>query len=417
MPPGFAPSVRWTGEMTEREFRTWSAAHIPAIAHSAHGVPINILVLSGGGGAGAFGAGVLAGWSALGTRPQFQMVTGVSVGALIAPFAFLGPAWDRQLSIAFRDGTATSLLKRRDFGWLAGLFGWSAYRGTPLRALVDRYVTPRLLRAVANQAATGRLLLVATTNLDSGEVIVWNMGAIAARGGSAALKLFREVLVASASIPSLFPPVLIPVEESGKRFDEMHVDGSATSAFLFAPGIVSILPGKITALRNANVYLVINGHLRVRQKTTQNLAAQILMRSIDTELTSDSRTRVKLAYSFAVRQGAHLSVTDIPMSYRLGGFTSALEPARMKALFAYGERCATERRVWGNALAILNRVARRHVHPSGGNAKCPIPYDAPASLSQQPRTKHTRSERDSSPTVRMAHGSHPHIRQSLSSSG
>ena len=357
--------------MTEQEFRHWAASHLTAIERSANGAPVNVLVLSGGGGAGAFGAGVLSGWSRLGTRPRFQIVTGVSVGALIAPFAFLGPRWDSQLTAAFQGEHGPSLLERRVFGWLAALFGWSVFRGDPLRALVDRNVTPALLHAVAAQDARGRLLLVATTDLDSGEVMVWNMGAIAAQGGRPALKLFRQVLTASASIPGVFPPVLIPVRASHSVFDEMHVDGSASSAFLFAPGIVSILPQVIKPLHGGTVYLVINGHLRVRRKTTRNRTAAILLRSVDTELASDSRARIKLVYSFALRQRMKLDVTEIPSSYPLGGFTTALDPAKMKALFAYGERCAADRQVWGSALTVLNRVASQRADSPVGAPQCP----------------------------------------------
>ena len=376
VPAGFPPDIRWSGEMTEYEFQRWAATHLAAMERSTDGAPVNVLVLSGGGGAGAFGAGVLAGWSRSGTRPRFQIVTGVSVGALIAPFAFLGPQWNRQLSAAFQGENGPSLLERRVFGWLAALFGSSVFRGEPLRSLVDRNVTPGLLRAVAAQARTGLLLLVATTDLDNGDITVWNMGAIAAQGGQPALRLFRQVLIASASIPGVFPPVLIPVKASHGIFDEMHVDGSARSAFLFAPGIVSILPQQIKPLHGGTIYLVINGHLRMRRKTTRDRTAAILMRSVDTELASDSRARVKLVYSFALRQRMKLEVTEIPSSYRLGGFTTALEPAKMKALFAYGERCATERRVWGGALGVLNRVASQRSDSPGGVPLCPIPAGA-----------------------------------------
>jgi hypothetical protein len=358
--------------MTEQQFRHWAASHLAAIERSADGAPVNVLVLSGGGGAGAFGAGVLSGWNRLGTRPRFQIVTGVSVGALIAPFAFLGPRWDPQLSAAFQGENGPSLLERRAFGWLAALFGWSVFRGAPLRSLVDRNVTPALLRAVAAQTARGRLLLVATTDLDSGEIMVWNMGAIAAQGGQPALTLFRQVLTASASIPGVFPPVLIPVRAAHAVFDEMHVDGSASSAFLFAPGIVTILPQEIKPLYGGTIYLVINGHLRTRRRTTPNRTTNILLRSVDTELASDSRARIKLVYSFALRQEMKLRVTEIPSSYRLGGFTTALEPAKMKALFAYGERCATEHRVWGDALGVLNRVASQHSDSTGRPPLCPV---------------------------------------------
>lgn len=371
-PAGFPPGIRWSGEMTEQEFQHWAASHLAAIERSAGGAPVNVLVLSGGGGAGAFGAGVLSGWNRLGTRPRFQIVTGVSVGALIAPFAFLGAQWAPQLSIAFQGEKGPSLLKRRTFGWLAALLGWSVFRGAPLRALVDRNVTPALLRAVAARAASGRLLLVATTDLDSGDITVWNMGAIAAQGGLPALRLFRQVLIASASIPGVFPPVFIPVRAAHEIFDEMHVDGSASSAFLFAPGIVSILPQDLEPLHGGTIYLVINGHLRMRRKTTPNRTAAILLRSAGTELASDSRARVKLVYSFALRQAMKLRVTEIPSSYRLGGFTTALEAAKMKALFAYGERCATERRVWGDALTVLSRVASQRSGSPHKAPQCPV---------------------------------------------
>jgi hypothetical protein len=370
--PGFPAQIRWPGEMSVRQFHRWAVTHLSGVERSADGGPVNILVLSGGGGAGAFGAGVLCGWSQLATRPQFQIVTGVSVGALIAPFAFLGPQWDNKLSGAFRSPDAPPLLERRMFGWFGALFGWSLFRGAPLRQLVDRYATPGLLRAVAAQSARGRLLLVATTDLDTGEVVVWNMGAIAARGGARALWLFRKVLIASASIPGDFPPVLLPVQAGGKLFDEMQVDGSASSSFLFAPGVVTILPGRIKLLDGANVYLVINGHLRERRVTTRNSTAAILMRSADTVLVSDSRSRVKLVDAFAQRQGANLQVAEIPASYPLDGLTTDLKPAAMRAVFAYGERCAREHRVWSTALAVLNRIGRSHRAAPGRPPQCPV---------------------------------------------
>lgn len=370
--PGFPPQIRWDGEMTVQQFRRWAATHLAGVERSAGGNPVNILVLSGGGGAGAFAAGVLSGWSQLGTRPPFQIVTGVSVGALIAPFAFLGPHWDKELSVAFLSPKAPRLLDRRMFGWFGALFGWSLFHGAPLRQLVDEYATPRLLRAVAAQTARGRLLLVATTNLDTGEIVVWNMGAIAAQGGPRALWLFRKVLVASASIPGDFPPVLMPVEAGGRLFDEMQVDGSASSSFLFAPGVVTILPGRIQLLDHANVYLVINGHLRERRITTRNSTPEILVRSADTVLVSDSRSRVKLVDAFAERQGANLKVTEIPASYPLGGFMADLEPAAMQALFAYGERCAREHEVWGTALTVLNRISYVHRDAHKQPPSCPV---------------------------------------------
>src|SRR5882762_10566466 len=166
----------------------------------------------------AFGAGALVGWSRTGTRPDFQVVTGVSAGALLAPLAFLGPRWDATITDAFSGGRTQHLLQPR---WIRALLGASVYRGEPLVKLVDHYVTDELLRAVAAESAKGRLLLVATTDLDHERTVIWDMGRIAAEGGARGRGLFRDVLVASASIPGVFPPVLIRVEESGIEFDEM----------------------------------------------------------------------------------------------------------------------------------------------------------------------------------------------------
>ena len=207
--------------------------------------PFNILALSGGGADGAFGAGALIGLAQAGTRPAFAVVTGVSAGALIAPYAFLGPEWDQQLADAYTSGRAEHLLQ--PFG-LGVVFGSSAYRGSPLKHLVEHYLTDALVQAVAREAASGRLLLVATTNVDTGETVIWDLGSIAMNGGQHAKALLRDVLVASASVPGLFPPVIIRVQERGRLFAEAHVDGTATTPFL-VPASLAQQPGGLDASR------------------------------------------------------------------------------------------------------------------------------------------------------------------------
>src|ERR1700734_752520 len=179
------------------------------------GQPVNILALSGGGADGAFGAGALVGLTRSALRPEFSVVTGVSTGALIAPYAFLGPDWDEELVEVYTSGRAEHLLHSRGLG---ALFGSSMYSGTPLKQLVDRYATDALIQAVAREASTGRLLLVATTDVSSGEPVIWDLGAIAMNGGAGARALFRDVLVASASVPGLFPPVVIRGQEQHAVF-------------------------------------------------------------------------------------------------------------------------------------------------------------------------------------------------------
>ncbi|WP_433952363.1 patatin-like phospholipase family protein [Brevundimonas diminuta] len=165
--------------------------------------PLTVLALSGGGANGAYGAGVLVGWSRRGDRPTFDVVTGVSTGALAAPFAFLGPDWDDELSDAYTSGKTSGLVGLDN---LAALFQPSLFSAAPLRRLVDTNVTPELLQAIATEHAKGRRLLVATTNLDQEETVIWDMGQLATQGDEPSHNLFKEILVASASIPGVFPP-------------------------------------------------------------------------------------------------------------------------------------------------------------------------------------------------------------------
>ena len=211
-PVGFPSEVRFLS--TDRaSVERKSTAALQRMKSSSKDGTVRALVLSGGGAGGAFGAGALVGLSRRQERPQYDVVTGVSAGALIAPFAFLGSEWDSQLTEAFTSGRGEQMSLN---GLFALPFGASR-RSAALTELVDRYVTPDLVRAVAREAASGRLLWVATTDLDKEETVIWDMGAIAMHGGEPARKLFRDVLVASASIPGVFEPVLIHVQQGGGR--------------------------------------------------------------------------------------------------------------------------------------------------------------------------------------------------------
>ena len=198
------------------------------------------LAISGGGSDGAFGGGLLTGWSQAGNRPEFAVVTGVSIGALIAPYAFLGAAYDEELRKNFTTITAADVFEDR-------MTRESLFDYWPLRRLIEQRVTAKLLSDIAAEHRRGRRFLVATTNLDAGRRVVWNMGAIAERGDDKALKLFRDVLLASCSIPGFFSPVAIDVEANGKQFQEMHGDGTITAPFFVVPE--SMLTPSSTASR------------------------------------------------------------------------------------------------------------------------------------------------------------------------
>ena len=332
------------------------------------GQPFNILALSGGGADGAFGAGALVGLAQSGARPAFSVVTGVSAGALIAPYAFLGPEWDRQLADAYTSGRAENLLQPRGLGVI---FGSSAYRGSPLKRLVEHYLTDELVLALAREAATGRLLLVATTNVDTGETVVWDLGSIAMNGGERAKALLRDVLVASASVPGLFPPVIIRVHERGRLFDEAHVDGTATAPFVVPAGLAQQPRGFDPAPRATAVYVIVDGRLSEEPQPVQLRFRAILSRSISAGLTHMMRTTLELTATSTELQGAHFEYAAIPAAYgNLAPFD--FSPSTMRTLFQYGYDCAHTGRLWISS----QRIASRDADGGGGDGtsqsvRCP----------------------------------------------
>jgi len=353
------------------------------IRQSAAGGRINVLALSGGGSGIAFGAGALVGWSRAGTRPEFQIVTGVSAGALLAPLAFLGPSWDHVVTEAFSGAQTQHLMQSR---WIRALFGASVYRGEPLVELVDRYVTDDMLRAVATESSRGRLLLVGTTDLDHERTVIWDMGRIAAEGGERGRKLFRDVLVASASIPGIFPPVLIRVREGGVEFDEMHVDGTTTAPFFITPETGPLSQQEMQALEGATVYVIVNGQLGGSRLTTPVRTVSIVRRGVDAALESSSRTAMEVAQSVSNQADMTLRVSEIPDDYPYTGWLD-MGRANMGALFDFGERCAAQNDLWDSAAHALARTKQAALAPPGGPANCPAPTPAPtvvAVASRQP---------------------------------
>lgn len=352
-PPGFGPNVRFLGN--DRDAFVANADRVlTGVRAAAGGGPVNILALSGGGAGGAFGAGALVGMTRRGDRPQFQIVTGVSAGALIAPFAFLGPSWDPQLREAFDGHRTAHLLRGRG---LAFLFRPGLYEHRPLVELVDQFVTDRLLREIAAQRATGRLLLVATTDIDKEETVIWDMGTIAAHGGAAARTLFRDVLVASASIPGIFPPIIIHVEGNGRSYDEMHADGGITMPFFIASEIAELAPLTLEPLRAARVYILVNGQLSTFPTTTRERPIPVLARSFAAALMHSSRRALALSSAFAQRYAMSLRFTYIPISHDYRG---GLRFRAMRSLFDYGESCAARGVLWttiGEAIDEAQRAA------------------------------------------------------------
>jgi predicted acylesterase/phospholipase RssA len=305
------------------------------------GKPLTILALSGGGTGGAFGAGAVAGLTRAGTRPAFDVVTGVSAGALVAPYAFLGPEWDAQLLDAFTGVAGDNLLQSRG---LSVIFGSSLYSGRPLRQLIDAYVSDEMIRAIAREAAKGRLLLVATTDVASGEPVVWDLGAIAENGGSSARTLFCDVLTASASVPGMFPPVMIRVTEDGVNYDQAHVDGAATVPFFVPPALLQ-RTRSVPDSGRAAVFVIVDGSLSEGARTTRLTARAILSRSIRAGLNHLLLTTLELTAATAQLDGADLRYSALPQAYPLPDAFDFSARIR-RPLFHYAYQCAESGRLW-----------------------------------------------------------------------
>ena len=355
---------------SDHQFSELSSVAAAAQLRTAHaGNPVTILALSGGGAGGAFGAGAVAGLARAGTRPTFDVVTGVSAGALIAPYAFLGPAWDAQLLDAFTGAAGDNLLQSRGLGLI---FGSSVYSGRPLRQLIDAYVTDEMIRAIAREAAEGRLLLVATTDVASGQPVVWDLGSIAKNGGPSARALFRDVLVASASVPGMFPPVIIRVVKNGVNHDQAHVDGAATVPFFVPPALLRTTQSVAGSARAA-VFVIVDGSLGEAARTTRLTTRAILSRSIRVGLDHLLLTNLKLTAATARLEGAELQYSSLPADYPLPDVFDFSARIR-RPLFHYAYQCAETGRLW----TVLPRTDDNETsHRMARTEAIPCPADSP----------------------------------------
>jgi len=234
------------------------------LARSGHTGPLppaDLLAISGGGDNGAFGAGLLCGWSESGTRPTFKSVTGISTGALIAPLAFLGSEYDELLRKIYTSVKPADIAKKRNI--LAAIDHDAMADNLPLGGLISRSVGETLLSRIAEEHRKGRILFIGTTNLDARQPVIWNMGKIAASGDPNAFDLCRTILLASAAIPGAFPPSMIRVKVDGTPYEEMHVDGGASAqVFLYPPSMPRVAHSMgVEMARAGSVYIIRNSTL------------------------------------------------------------------------------------------------------------------------------------------------------------
>ena len=312
---------------------------------AAYGTRHNYLAISGGGQNGAFGAGLLKGWTDAGTRPEFTIVTGVSTGALIAPFAFLGPEYDHVLKEVYTGYSTSDIVKER--GTIKTMLGDAATDSTPLREKLAHYVDERVMAAIAAEDQKGRILDIVTTNLDAARPVAWNIGKIAASDSPEALQLIRDIMLASASIPAAFPPVMFNVEADGRLYDELHVDGGATSVlYLYPIGLdfekmIDLLDVK----GRPNVYTIRNGKLLKKYTTVKRSTLPIAVRTLDALMGSVVMGDMYRIYLATQRDGLDYHLAYIPDSFT-GEANESFDREYMTRLYNLGYDMAKDGYDW-----------------------------------------------------------------------
>lgn len=348
--------------------RGWGDERSPALEKSAlesikqelaanHGkLPINVnaLALSGGGADGAFGAGVLCGWTKAGTRPNFKIVTGISTGSLMAPFAFLGPEYDDRLKEAYTTISDNDVYKRYSiFSIILSLANIkpspSLADNKPLAKLIAEWIDADMLKKIAAEHAKGRRLIMGSTQLDAQRLVIWDMGAIATRGTPEALALFRKVMLASSSLPATFPPQYFDVLAQDKKFTEMHVDGGVeTQVMLFQNALVpfsrtgTVLKGR---KRVRNLYIIRNLKTTPEWEYVKPQLKHIAIRSINTLVKTQGIGDLFQLYAYSIRDGFNYNLAYIPEDFTTQAKTM-FDKEYMNKLFMIGYKIGVSHHPW-----------------------------------------------------------------------
>ncbi len=351
--PG-VPAVRAWGGTFSKQFGADLVESVhqekrAAIQKDAAGLPgTSILTLSGGADYGAFGAGFMNGWTRSATRPSFKLVTGISTGALIAPFAFLGPEYDGVLKKAYTTISAEDIYQERG---LSALWSDSLADSAPLARLIAKYIDQDILLATAQAHRQGRRLYIGTTHLDADRLVVWNMGAIANSGHPKALELFRKVILASSSVPIAFPPVFIEVKVGGVSYDEMHADGGLkaqlflTAVSIDTEEIKRQLGLQETSGPRTKLFVIRNAVVGPEPKQVPRKLTEISERTVTSFIKSQARRDLVRLYTFAHEQGFDFNWVSLPNEY-IPPEVEPFDTAEMNRLFNIGYEMGLKGNVW-----------------------------------------------------------------------
>lgn len=303
------------------------------------------LTISGGGANGAFSAGLLIGWTESGMRPSFHLVTGVSAGAMIAPFAFLGSDYDDVLLKFYSSVRRDRIYRANPLSGL--LFGSALYDTAPLKRLLAKFITPQIIRAIAEQYRIGRSLYIITTHFDALRPMAWNIGAIADRRGDRAIQLIRQIILASAAIPVLFPPVPIEFEIDGKRFTELHVDGGVSQHVFAYPSQIHVdrLDKAMGLTFRRRIFVIRNGNVQSRYDPAPVTVGSIAERTLNAILQNQANGDTERIYHLARRDGIEFNMIAIPEEFRADKSID-FEPEYMDALATLGRNIGRRGNFW-----------------------------------------------------------------------
>jgi len=310
--------------------------------------PPTLLALSGGGSNGAFGAGLLKGWSESGTRPKIFIVSGISTGALIAPFAFLGSDYDEDLELLFTSMTTDDLIEKRPL--IRGIFSDALFDTQRLREILQQKVDNEMIEAIAREYDSGRRLLIGTTNLEARRPVLWNIGAIAKVGTEEANQLIRDVMLASASIPGVFPPVKIKVRVGDLEYDEIHVDGGVTAQLVIYPAQIDFKKASkaVGISADQTIYVIRNGYLDARWAELELNLSSILLSSLDTLIRTQGIGDLYRIYLGALRDEAKFKLAYIPPEFKHEN-KEMFDPEYMRALFDFAYERAKNGYPWASS--------------------------------------------------------------------
>jgi predicted acylesterase/phospholipase RssA len=346
--PGIENARFWGDDVPsfyDQRLKTLSKSDARRTHPALYGRPHHYLALSGGGQNGAFGAGLLVGWTASGSRPEFQIVTGISTGALAAPFAFLGPSYDHKLKEVYTTIKTEDIMKPRN--WLSVLFSDAVADSEPLLIMIACQITDDVVDAIAAEHRKGRRLYIGTTDLDRMRPQVWDIGTIANSGHPGAKELIHKVLLASASIPGAFPPVRINVESDGKIYDELHADGGTTSQVFVYPSEIDWR--KILKMFNVpdpvRIYVIRNASLKPEAEHVDPWIVPISGRSISSLIRTQGIGDLYHIYVTARRDKADYNLAYIPDDFHEKS-SEPFDTEYMNHLFNLGYNLAREGYPW-----------------------------------------------------------------------